>query len=516
MKEWLKNAVFYEIYPQSFNDTNADGIGDFNGIIEKLDYIKEMGFTAIWMNPCFDSPFNDAGYDVRDYYTVAARYGTNEDIRRLFEEAHKRDIRIMLDLVPGHTSVEHEWFLESQKPERNEYSDRYVWTDEIWTDINNVPGIKGVIRGISDRNGACGVNFYSSQPALNYGFAEITEPWQCAVDSPAALATREAMLDVIRFWLKMGCDGFRVDMAGSMVKNDKDESATIELWQQIFAVVNREFPQAAFIAEWGNPVHALKGGFDMDFLLTFGPSHYKDLFHSKNPFFSQTGTGSAKAFFAYYLDSCKQNGGKGFMCIPSGNHDIERLSYFCDDMQMKLVYAFMMSMPGVPFIYYGDEIGMRYLPNVTSVEGGYRRTGTRSPMQWDDSVNSGFSTAKAEKLYVMQDPDEDRPTVEKQWQDDESILQELKRQIAIRKQYEVLQESAGIELITCDYPLVYKRFLDDNAVLIAINPKNEMARVNVENLCAAETIYSFNGEAHLANDQLTIPPLSATYIRLVS
>ena len=117
MKNWLENAVFYEIYPQSFNDTNADGIGDFNGIIQKLDYIKDLGFNAIWLNPCFKSPFTDAGYDVEDFYAVAPRYGTNEDIKRLFEEAHKREMHILLDLVPGHTSLTCKWFRESMKQE---------------------------------------------------------------------------------------------------------------------------------------------------------------------------------------------------------------------------------------------------------------------------------------------------------------------------------------------------------------------------------------------------------------
>lgn len=126
MSKWLDNAVFYEIYPQSFNDTNADGIGDFQGIIEKLDYIKELGCNAIWINPCFLSPFGDAGYDVADYCRVAPRYGTNEDLKRVFEEAHKRDMHVLLDLVPGHTSVEHPWFKESMKADRNEFTDRYV------------------------------------------------------------------------------------------------------------------------------------------------------------------------------------------------------------------------------------------------------------------------------------------------------------------------------------------------------------------------------------------------------
>ena len=129
MATWLKDAIFYEIYPQSFYDTNGDGIGDFNGITAKLDYIKSLGCNAIWMNPCFDSPFSDAGYDVRDYKKVAERYGTMEDIENLFAEAHKRDMHILLDLVPGHTSEEHAWFTESKKAEPNEYSDRYMWTD---------------------------------------------------------------------------------------------------------------------------------------------------------------------------------------------------------------------------------------------------------------------------------------------------------------------------------------------------------------------------------------------------
>jgi len=125
---WIKDAIFYEIYPQSFYDTNGDGIGDFNGIIEKLDYVKGLGCNAIWLNPCFDSPFKDAGYDVRDYKKVAPRYGANSDLCRLFGEAHRRGIRVILDLVPGHTSEEHPWFLASKRAEPNEYSDRYIWS----------------------------------------------------------------------------------------------------------------------------------------------------------------------------------------------------------------------------------------------------------------------------------------------------------------------------------------------------------------------------------------------------
>ena len=129
MPNWLDNAIFYEIYPQSFQDSNGDGIGDLQGIIQRLDYIQQLGCNAIWLNPCFDSPFADAGYDVKNYCRIAPRYGTNQDMKQLLEQVHRRKMRLILDLVPGHTSVEHPWFLESMKQEENEYTHRYLWTD---------------------------------------------------------------------------------------------------------------------------------------------------------------------------------------------------------------------------------------------------------------------------------------------------------------------------------------------------------------------------------------------------
>lgn len=141
MSSWLNDAVFYEIYPQSFFDTNSDGIGDLPGVIEKLDYIRDLGCNALWLNPCFLSPFGDAGYDVADYCQVAPRYGTNDDLVRLFDEAHARGIHVLLDLVPGHTSIEHPWFQASQQAEANEYTGRYVWTDSVWTPVGDVPGV---------------------------------------------------------------------------------------------------------------------------------------------------------------------------------------------------------------------------------------------------------------------------------------------------------------------------------------------------------------------------------------
>ncbi len=506
MPKWLDNAVFYEIYPQSFNDTNGDGIGDINGITEKLDYIRDLGCNAIWINPCFLSPFGDAGYDVQDYCTVAPRYGTNEDLVNLFSEAHKRDMHVILDLVPGHTSVEHEWFKKSAEPVRNEYSDRYIWTDSIWesTELH-------CLRGITQRDGSVALNFFSMQPALNYGYYKPTKSWHQAMDAEGPMATREAMKDVMRFWLGLGCDGFRVDMAGSLVKNDEDGKGTVALWQDFRKFLDAEFPEAAIVSEWGEPDKSLLGGFHMDFLLHFGPSHYNDLFRCDEPYFSRRGKGSIKEFVAAYKENYAKTDGKGLICIPSGNHDMDRLARRLDYEEMKVAFAFLLSVPGAPFIYYGDEIGMRYVENLISVEGGYGRTGSRSPMQWDKTTNAGFSSAAKEKLYIKQDDSPDRPDALSQMNDENSLRSEVKRLIAVRMANKALQSNASIEFISDDYPLVYKRSCDGQKIMVVINPADKPCEIGCN---GKEIIYNAGAEAALCEGKVTINGAGAAFILL--
>ena len=507
--EWLDNAVFYEIYPQSFRDTNADGIGDFNGIIEKLDYIKELGCTALWLNPCFLSPFGDAGYDVEDYYTVAPRYGTNEDLVHLFEEAHKRQMHVLLDLVPGHTAVTCKWFKESMKAEKNQYTDRYVWTDSAWESPENM----ATIRGISDRDGSCVVNFFSHQPALNYGFyqPDPSKKWQQPMDAEGPMATREELKNIIRFWLSLGCDGFRVDMAGSLVKNDVDGKGTIALWQDIREFLDEEFPAAAMVSEWGEPDKSLIGGFHMDFLLHFGPSHYNDLFRCEEPYFSRRGKGSAKEFVAKYCENYAKTNGRGLICIPSGNHDMDRLARTLDPEEMKIAFAFLLSMPGAPFIYYGDEIGMRYVENLTSVEGGYNRTGSRSPMQWNTSANAGFSSAPSEKLYVPVDPDRNRPNAENEMADDTSLYSEVKRLIALRMAHPALQSMAAIHFLSDGDPLIYERTCDEEKLLVIIHPADR--NVVVPDV-KGEILYTVGGNASVTGDGIAVDGGTAVFLAL--
>lgn len=516
MPKWLDNAVFYEIYPQSFMDSNGDGIGDFQGIISKLDYIKELGCNAIWMNPCFESPFNDAGYDIADYYKAAPRYGTNEDLKHLFEQVHQRQMHIILDLVPGHTSVEHNWFKESKKAKKNEFSNRYIWTDAIWEGLDNVTNVTGCIRGISDRNGSCAVNFFSSQPALNYGFAKPEKSWQLSVDSEDALATREAMKDIMKFWLDLGCDGFRVDMAGSLVKNDEGSVETIKLWQNFRHFLDNEYPEAAIISEWGEPDKSLLAGFHMDFVLHFGPSHYLDLFRCDYPYFSKEGKGDISKFITTYMENYRLTDGKGLICIPSGNHDMDRIARRLDNEELKLAFAFILSMPGSPFIYYGDEIGMRYLEGITSVEGGYERTGARTPMQWDNTKNAGFSSAPANELYIMQDSSVDRPTVETMMEDKDSLWYEIQKLISIRLREEALCSNGKLEILYAEkekYPFIYKRTGENNSIVVVINPSLDTIECNIEEEFE-ELVYSYNKPSTLKDGKVTVYPCSATFIRV--
>lgn len=512
MAKWLDDAIFYEIYPQSFQDSNADGIGDFQGIISKLDYIRDLGCNAIWINPCFTSPFGDAGYDVADYYTIAPRYGTNEDAKQLFDEVHKRGMHILFDLVPGHTSVEHKWFKESMKPEKNEYTDRYVWTDSIWESPDDAPSL----RGISDRDGSCVLNFFSSQPALNYGYYKITKSWQMSPEDEGPRATLEAMKDVIRFWLTMGCDGFRVDMAGSLVKQDEDGKGTIALWKKVRSFLDEEFPDAAFVSEWGEPDKSLQGGFHMDFLLHFGPSHYNDLFRCEHPYFNKEGKGDVSAFVAKYIENYEKSEKKGLICIPSGNHDMERLARQLDPEDMKIAFAFLLSMPGAPFIYYGDEIGMRYLENLTSVEGGYNRTGSRTPMQWNSGVNAGFSTAPKEKLYICQDESADRPTVENQKAEEASLYHAVKKLIQIRQSHKALQSKGEITFVYAEkdaYPFAYMRSAENEKILVVLNPSDKEVRFDSK-LALGEGLYSYGGELKADGGSIVVPACSANYVLL--
>ena len=483
MPKWLSNARFYEIYPQSFYDTNGDGIGDINGITEKLDYIQELGFNAIWLNPCFASPFKDAGYDVADYYKIAPRYGTNDDLYRLVQEAHARNMHLILDLVPGHTSDKCKWFKASCKTERNKYSDRYIWSKCVW----DRPSGHTWVAGEADRDGCYMLNFFNCQPALNYGFNNITDPsWQISYKDKRVQGTLREMMKVMRFWLDHGVDGFRVDMADSLVKNDEDKTATSSLWRKVRKMLDKEYPEAVLVSEWCNAPRAINAaGFHCDFILNhwYKLGHYAFRYVDDNginkSYFCKTSHVSAGNMLEKYLDELNQTQGNGYISLISGNHDTERISYTLDESELRLAYTFLLTLPGVPFFYYGDEIAMRYIPQA-SKEGGYHRTGARTPMQWDSSQpNLGFSTAEQRKLYLDVDRAEDAPCAKQQMQDDNSLWNLVRKLNQIRASYNDLQSDATIKIRHCsdDGVLCYQR---GHNTCVVFNPTDEQRTLTLE------------------------------------
>ena len=478
---WVHHAVVYQIYPQTFYDSNGDGIGDLPGIIQKLDYVKSLGVDAIWLNPFFDSPFNDAGYDIRDYYKVAPRYGTNDDARRLFAEAHKRGLKVLFDYVISYTAIDHPWFVASTRQAPSPYSNWYIWTDNAW---KSEPGNLWV-HGYGQRNGNFLSNFYWSEPALNYGYGrpDPAKPWQLPTDHPDVLALRAEMKKVMRFWMDLGADGFRADMASALVKGQDPRQDTKHYWQEVRQILRTDYPEAFTVAEWSAPRNALDGAFHACFLHwidSFNNLYQKESWRIGNgmsdghSFFDREGKGDVAGFLAEYLADLRATRAKGYICLPLGNHDIARLNANRTTDDLEMIMAFGLTMPGVPFIYYGNEIGMRQLQDLPQIEGAYKpRAGARTPMQWTGGKNLGFSTAEPSQLYLPVDSAPDAPNVAAEERDPASLLNRVRRLIALKHTEPALAAYAEfIPLYAKEntYPFVYARASGGNKLLIVINP----------------------------------------------
>lgn len=469
LPSWLSEAVIYQVYPQSFFDSNGDGTGDLPGLIEKLPHIRSLGCNAVWVNPVFESPFRDAGYDVSDYRKVASRYGTNGDLKRLFLTAHEMGMRVILDLVAGHTSTEHPWFRASASAKPNRYSNWYVWAPG---DVFFQESKLNVVAGYSERDNAYIPNYFYFQPSLNYGFAQPEKPWQLPVDHPDVLAVRAEMRAIMRFWLDQGADGFRVDMAHSLVKNDPGKIETSKFWREIREMFDADYPDAVLISEWFDPPAAIGAGFHIDFVSR--PS-FHELFR-ENPYFRSGGGGDASRFLKDFCTQLGKTKGLGLLGIPTSNHDWCRLTLGRTEEEVRVALAFLLTLPGVPFIYYGEEIGLAHATEYVAKEGGYSRNGARRPMQWDGSRNAGFSTAPPAEHYLPLDKSPTRPNVARQETDPDSILRLVRRLLALRKSEAALGNTGKFEPLPYgegEYPLAFVRSKGRSRILAAFNPRGQ-------------------------------------------
>lgn len=490
MNEFLKDAILYEIYPTSFYDGNGDGIGDFAGITEKLDYVKDLGANIIWLNAFYLSPFMDGGYDVADYKKIDPRFGNMRDFEKFIKKAKSLGIKVLVELVIGHTSVKHKWFKASAKKERNKYSDFYMWTDDCFSSYNGK-----TIMGLYEREGGYYVNYYACQPKLNYGWLDAGKDnckWKMHYTDPRLKPVRDAMIDVMLFWLDKGVDGFRVDLASSVVRGegidfDSEDDYSLSgnkfVWNYLMDGVKAKYPNCIFLSEWVCPPASVgKCGFDFDYI-GHDCAPYNELFRNEpktnlfsdlekgNNYFSPNGKGSIKPFIDYAKGIFPKIEGKGYFSAPTGCHDEIRIATgIKDDEVLKTAFAFLFTFKNIPFIYYGDEIGLKHNFCV-SKDGGGIRTGARTPMQWNENKNRGFSSADITYLPTNNDAS---CSVASQLQDEFSVLNTVKKLSAIRKEYSFLNADADIEFIEYDYPLIFRRKDKNGSAVIIINPSNRV------------------------------------------
>ncbi len=535
--QWLKDAVIYHIYPSTYMDSDGNGIGDIKGISSRLDYIRSCGFNCIWLSPCFASAWEDGGYDIIDYYAVDPRFGTNDDLKNLIDKAHSMGIKVLLDLVAGHTSDKHPWFKESCKAERNKYSDYYIWTEGK---NYRKPGPKFVNNNYP-RDGYYIRNFFKIQPALNYGYYSPKENhhWEQSYDAPGPTAVRAELKKIIAYWCDMGADGFRVDMAQSLVKSDnKTRDGVRRLWREIFEWYNSAYPNNIMLSEWSNPEQSLSAGFNIDLLIHngIGGKVYRPLVCETTDkmvpttcYFNSEGKGEVRAAMEQYTDIYKTYRRiGGYASMPTNSHDIWRLSRMnrTSAEEQKVIITLFLTLPTPPIVYYGEEIGMRNLEYAPPKEGSAssrNRSTCRTPMQWDKTQNAGFSTAEPSKLYLPVDNAPQYPNVAEQIVDSNSVLNYVTDLIALRKATPALGVDGEWEYVgdmDNPYPMIYARTLGNEKYLVLFNPSKRTVTGTIAPM-GQKTEWVFGNDKRLikcrtskAGHSFTMQPISVAIVKV--
>lgn len=453
--DWYRHAVFYEVNVRSFQDSNGDGIGDLNGLISRLDYLKDLGVDALWLMPIMPSPFADSGYDVADYRAIEPAYGTMADFERLLAESKQRGMRVLIDLVLNHTSSAHPWFQESRKDKTNPKANWYVWSDTNGrADIGC--GTNGSTFGDSAwelepaRQQYYFHRFYPDQPDLNYREPEVAKE----------------MLDTARFWLEKGVDGFRCDVVGLLFETASSCSLvpeTVEYIKSIRKLVD-EFPDRAMVAE---PVELTNA------TPYFGAG--KDMFHMAFDFAYgyfwgiSFATGDKKTIEnAMNTVSAFPDGAQAALVI--GSHDVLRAwqSAGTDPARCRGAALLQMTMRGTPFIYYGEEVALR--PGAATLID--VRDTARTPMTWTrDAAGHGFTTGTP-WLPFGEAPAE--TSVEAEDADPDSMLSFYRSLLAFRRGHAVWATGASRVVPLDDRAVVsFVRENDQESYLVAVNLASE-------------------------------------------
>ncbi len=487
---WWRDGIIYQIYPRSFADSNNDGIGDLQGIISKLDYLQELGIDAIWLSPIYPSPDVDFGYDVADYKAIDPKFGTMKDFEQLVREAKQRQIHIILDLVLNHTSDQHQWFIDSQKSKQNPYHDFYLWRDPKPNGAppNNWQAIFGgsAWEYSTELDQYYYHMFYKEQPDVNWRNPEV----------------RNALLGVFRFWLKKGVDGFRLDVFNAYFKDaqlrdnpPKIGIRSFDRQKHIYDVSQPEMVpllnEIRSILNKNKEAYAVGETFLADTEQTAGYCG-EDKLHAAFNFEFSENRWHPKRFLnstlSWYEALSEDIWPNNFL----SNHDtIRAASRYCfgeDDRRAKVAAVMLLTLKGTPYIYYGEEIGLRDIPirkkaDVLDPIGKtfwplYKgRDGCRAPMQWNGEINAGFSTVDP-WLPVHRDYPE--RNVVQQTSNLDSLLNFWKQVISIRKGEPALQRGDFTPLVENPRSiLAYQRTLADDKIVIALNFSSQNLHFNL-------------------------------------
>jgi alpha-glucosidase len=533
---WWQHAVFYEVYPRSFADSNGDGIGDLKGIESKLDYLKQLGVDAIWISPCYPSPQVDFGYDVSDYENIDPMYGTMEDFDHLAKAANKKHIRIIMDFVINHTSDQHPWFLDSKSSRTSAHRDWYIWRDgkaDGQPPSNWISGFGGSTWKFDPATGQYYYHYFATaQPDLN---------WR----NPAV---EKAMFDVTRFWYKHGVSGFRLDAVDLLFedpdlhdnpvlpgKNELGDVKTDEKYDDKLPENHDVLRRLRSVADESNAV--LVGE-----TYTASAAELKEYYGAHNDeiqlpmdFMFCTLDKLSAPEFRKQIALVESTGGWPTYVI--GNHDMPRSFVRYGDGKhndeiAKLMAGLYLTLRGTPIMYYGEEIGMENndptkkedVKDPMGITGwpGYKgRDGERTPMQWDASTNAGFTQAKTPWLPVP--PSAETHNVAAELKDPNSILQFYRQLLVLHHRNHALLDGDYVALNQDDpNVLAYVRRYKNEAVLVVLNMSGTAQQVSF-NLAAqgfssakAKTLLTTLTSAPTGKlDQIALEPF-AVYIAQIS
>lgn len=545
-KKWWKESIIYQIYPRSFKDSNGDGIGDLKGIIEKLDYVKSLGVTAVWLNPIYSSPNDDNGYDVSDYREIMTDFGTMADFDLMLEEMHKRGIKLIMDVVVNHSSDEHEWFKQARSSRDNKYRDYYHW----WPAEKGKPNYRYSLfdeRGEAWKYDSLTDSYYLhyfsvKQPDLNW-------------ENPKL---RQEVYDIMKFWADKGVDGFRLDAFQFAAKDITFPKFPDDLSTNFVQYYAMQGDLHQYLQEMNAEVFSQ---YDVMSVAEGAGRNFEDAHHlvdedrnELNMAYAFEGVDIAKPegysltkFKEVFSRWDKEFAEKGWLSIFLANHDQARLvSRFGNDSpehraaSAKMLNTFILSMRGTPYCYYGDELGMTNIGFETideykdiSAINGYKkvlnqggdidkfmedlkfasRDNGRTPMQWDSSKNANFTSGTP---WLPVNENYKTINVAAEEKDPSSVLNHFKKMTQLRKDNPVLVYGK-YTLLDPDHEDIYAytRVLGDDRILVLLNFTDHDSSIDLDEIeIINKTLIDNFGEVEKAQNRVTLKPYQSVIFSL--